>query len=1217
VNAPRKLILGIGAGVVLVVLLLLSVLVIAPKLIAVEAVQDKIRNALSDRLGVGLAFERLAVAFFPVPRFDVDQTTFKLPAGSEGTVAEMTVYPEILPLLLGELKLKELRIQRPALAVTLAGSREPEPLRARLSAMGARLQEFAATFEALPAITDGRIDAGHLELHDGKGRLFALRNVQASLKSVSGKAQFEASAVSDLAESLSLVGWIDSKQQRSRVQIRVAHAQLRGIDAFFAPNAPVRIKEGVAELGIELVRDGPGQLSADIEVDAPRVELAHENEIVGIKGGILEGSVAVDSTSVTVSVSELAAEQPKLRVSSGLISTLGGGRMRLALQGMDIDVRAVREAARALAKHSQLSRGLFDVLKTGVFPSITLHTEGFSLGDLGNLDNVSVQGQLRDAELTIPEVPLEVVDTSVDFSLSDRALEGQNLQARLGKSSLRKGHLTLNLLGADKPFQLQAAFRADLSELPPLLMHSRQAPALQKGLAQLEPLNGQASGTLVLSKDSSTAKVEVEASNLELSAEAPGMPSPLRITGGSVRYDNKRFNFTQLTGSLGSSPFSALTGVLQLHEEPDLEILSAKGRLYLAEIVPWLSSRHWMPEALKYYAGEGGTITVSSVHLKGPVDRPQAAHFSVSGQVEDLVLEHLPEHPGPLTIRSANFQATPETLRYRDGRLRLQDAELTLSAIHQHYLEGLDKDVTLAVEGDFGPQAIQWASKVLGVPPWLKPRPLTLSSSTMTYRKNSVETFSAALHLDNGVEISTALNRTPGELIIKKLSIRDKRSRATIGLYWKPKKIDVSFSGKLYRQTLDRLLVENRLLDGWIDGDLQASIATPSLANSRVNGTLRGRGLLGRWDARLPFRINAFVLSGNTHRLFVDWVDLTLAEMPLTVSGNIDLASQARPQLEMSVRADRLNLDHLVQALRARADTTGAPADKTFARLPVQGQVRLQTERFVFNDLTWAPVRANIRIGQDTIEVTVRDAVLCGIATPGTLRLSSDSVRFDLKLRAEDQALESALSCVAGERLKADGTYRLRGQIQGRGNAQNLLNNASGNLELTAKDGRIYHDIVLLKVLKFLNASELFTGRAKLEDVRTKGLRYRSAKVTATLREGTVRYEQGLLDANPMVVVAAGEHNLLNKNLRLDLLVAPLVPLDRLLEDIPVVGGILGTLDAVPLTVTGQYDDLVVRPLTPSAVGYQLQELLRNTVRVPIRLIGHREARRTKSNAVP
>jgi len=107
------------------------------------------------------------------------------------------------------------------------------------------------------------------------------------------------------------------------------------------------------------------------------------------------------------------------------------------------------------------------------------------------------------------------------------------------------------------------------------------------------------------------------------------------------------------------------------------------------------------------------------------------------------------------------------------------------------------------------------------------------------------------------------------------------------------------------------------------------------------------------------------------------------------------------------------------------------------------------------------------------------------------------------------------------------------------------------------------------------------------------------------------------LHGRPMTVTAAGEHDLENGRFDLTLLVAPLVTLDRIFEHIPLIGGILDTLDTIPLSVKGTLDKIHVYPLAPSAVGYELEEMMKKTVERPIKLIhgGQRTgARRQKTD---
>ena len=88
-----------------------------------------------------------------------------------------------------------------------------------------------------------------------------------------------------------------------------------------------------------------------------------------------------------------------------------------------------------------------------------------------------------------------------------------------------------------------------------------------------------------------------------------------------------------------------------------------------------------------------------------------------------------------------------------------------------------------------------------------------------------------------------------------------------------------------------------------------------------------------------------------------------------------------------------------------------------------------------------------------------------------------------------------------------------------------------------------------------------------------------------------------------MVVTAAGEHNLQNGRFDLNLLVAPLVTLDRIFEHIPIIGGILEVLDTIPLSAKGTMENIHIEPLAPSAIGYELEEIMKKTVERPINYV--------------
>jgi hypothetical protein len=118
-----------------------------------------------------------------------------------------------------------------------------------------------------------------------------------------------------------------------------------------------------------------------------------------------------------------------------------------------------------------------------------------------------------------------------------------------------------------------------------------------------------------------------------------------------------------------------------------------------------------------------------------------------------------------------------------------------------------------------------------------------------------------------------------------------------------------------------------------------------------------------------------------------------------------------------------------------------------------------------------------------------------------------------------------------------------------------------------------------------------------------KGFGYHSLRVKAELANSKILLKEAILNGVPMAITAAGEHNLQNGRFNLNLLVAPLVTLDRIFKHIPLIGGSLGTLNTIPLSVKGTVDNVNIYPLAPSAVGYGLVKMMENTVEAPIKLI--------------
>jgi hypothetical protein len=352
-----------------------------------------------------------------------------------------------------------------------------------------------------------------------------------------------------------------------------------------------------------------------------------------------------------------------------------------------------------------------------------------------------------------------------------------------------------------------------------------------------------------------------------------------------------------------------------------------------------------------------------------------------------------------------------------------------------------------------------------------------------------------------------------------------------------------------------------------------------------------------------PLHFTAARMSYDERRTAIKSAHLAWNKMRLKMSGNIEPRSNNRMRLDMDISTTALDLAPLMQALnKSGAHKRGAKKSK-HQSIPLEGSIRFKAERLNIGKFSWKPLHADISLKGKTADIRLKKAVICGISTPGTFKVSPPNIEFDLEAAATNHELSHSGQCLVNRDFKADGRYNLKARFQGSGRAEELLKKATGEMQVTATDGHIYRDAILISVLKILNTLEVLAGKVNFEDMGKKGFGFHAFRMKAKLHNGKLRYEEVVLRGHPMIITAAGEQDLKNGRIDLTMLVAPLVTLHRVFEHIPLIGGILDTLDTIPLSIKGSSGAVHAIPLAPSAIGYELQELMKKSVNRPIKLI--------------
>ncbi|MFZ1198829.1 MAG: AsmA-like C-terminal region-containing protein [Desulfobacterales bacterium] len=1216
----QKIVAGVAVFSLAVLVLLSAAIIILPRLIDSETLKAKIRNEFYRRTGGTIDFNRVDLSFSPRPRLEFNQAAVVLPQSLSWSAETVILVPEILPLLYGKIGIREIQIRQTDADLPLRTILGSEKLPHESMPPFELVQRAIAGITALPEVPlpvlTVSVASGRLRLTDGNRTVFELHDIDVTWASSGRIANIQARGASAAAESVFISGWLDDRNSSGAAHIQLSGLRPQVLGDVFFPDSLLKIQSAPAGLSLDVNLNGTGRIQADFDISLPELTLSGTDDIVAIRGGKIKSRIELGPNSAAISLAELVLDHPRMTVSGRLVSALDDEPVRLELEGRDIDVKETRRAALDIAGENEVIRGIFDVLKGGTVPLVTVTTRGKALSELGDMDALVIRGQMRDGDITIPGVQLNLSEVAGEAVISHGILEGDNLRARLGGSSGKNGTLKLGLVGDEVPFHLEVDVRAELSQLPPILERLVGDKDFRRELAKLEDLKGTANGKLVLGEDLNNVNVTVAASGINLTARYRGIPHPVAISDGNFSYTAAGIGIGQLRGALGKSTFSDLSGALKWRKKSELEISSARCNLYLAEMVSWLASFDALREWLPYFGGGKGSIAISALKLKGPLQVPRAWQFNVAGEVRDLVLENLPELPGKLKIAFAKFKADPKTFAYTNTQFDMKDASLELSGTHRGYLKEFNRDVSLTLEGRLGPEFTGWLAHVLGAPTWLKFKPQTLLRSKLRFAMGDPNSFSASISTQEGLEISTDILVGGEELIIDKLLVQDPVSRADLGLRVKGDAVDFAFDGKIYQQTFNRLFRAETVLAGSIDGKMRSQWDLRNLSRSKMEGELRGSNIFAPYDPATPLKINSFAIHGDASRIRIDTADLNWSEMRLTLSGTIQPESVNRLSLDMSIAADAVDLDHLIQMLKSGTEKKEPRADHHSPFPALTGNIRFETDRLIFSGLTWRPLHADVSLQSEKIDITLKEALLCGISTPGTISLRPGNMRFDISTLAQNQELNPALNCFAaarstadkrvilvGKDFKADGVYSLKGSFRGNGKAQDLLKTATGEVVYSAADGHIYQDFLLLNVLKYLNTTELLLGQTDLKKMEKAGFGYRTMNIEARLQKGKMSYDRIILDGASLALTAVGKLDFLTGKLDFNVLVTPQVTLNSIFDKIPLIGGILQTFNTIPLGLKGTLDDIRIVPLAPSAVAHELVSLMKKTARGPIKLI--------------
>jgi len=1182
--APKRLRNWVLGSLLALLGLSLAGLLLAAHLIGDPSVKGKIQQALSDRASVRIDYQEIGLSYFPTPAITLQQVSLVSPEFGEGRIGELDISPALFPLLLGELRLAKISLERPELDLMLPATQREETAKAT-DPLQALEQALGEAFAQLALVTPNFV------LHIRDGRLSIERDRQKLLDAKDAHLLLEVSVEDARSAQVTLHGEVSEMQlYRHGENVLFSQAELKSSILFSADKtnivleqlslgspqlalhgnltldhttAETRLALNGEKIDVAATRHAAMTLAKDVESveeifaylrsgNVPEITFSSVGKDIAALGALknmrIEGTLQSGAISIPPINLDLTDVSGEVIIADGILAGYGLSTQLEGSSGRDgtlkislLEEQDLFQLELLLAADlAQTKRILERIVKNPVFNE--------ELNQISRMDGKGV-GFLTLGD-TLADVRAQVDISELNFSADYQRLP-YPLNITRGKMTFAEDLITLRdwdgTIGASRfsglscQFDLEEGLRLDASTSSALLSLDELYPWLASfdTLADRFSSIGQLQGAIAIS--SLTFKGDVaqpeqwqyaltgRATDLTLVADDSWLPFPLTGASADLSAKDQTLSLSNGRGTIGRSAFSGLAGQVDFTKGPGLEVTSGAATLVLEELYPWLITAEILPERLAEIEQAGGALELTSIQVKGDVQNQTPWQYEITGTLDKIQFK-TPLLPDLVGLETGAFAIATQRLTFENMDAHSLDAALTISGSVDRSEQGLSA-LELNVSGTLGARAVAWLAERLEIPPHYEIHtPVALDAVRIGWHPDHDTSFAGALVINDGPQLTIDFAHQPDRFDLHQLVIQDPYSDVRLALAYGEDLFTLDYSGVLQQDTLDALFVEQTFGLGRLEGEISVNATQPEQAKAAAKGQLRGSDLL------LPLP------SGTL---------LAIGKLTLNADGPL---------------------------------------------------VKVDMETLTWHERTWNVIQATVGFEQDKTVITMNKALLCNIDSPGVITIEDDRYSFDVTLAGSQVDLATSYACLTNGRVKMTGTLDISGQLSGQGTADELLRNMRGPLLLTFANGIIEQNKMLALTLEVLNVTEIVKGR--LPNLGTTGFPYSSAIMKGEFKEGKLQYEELFLDGETLDVLGYGSIDLEQRTYDIELLAAPFKTANTVVRNIPGVNYLLaGTLVTIPVRVRGPLDDPQVQVMSAGSVGTSLLRLAERVIKSPLKLI--------------
>ncbi|GEM_PF-5436329 len=347
----------------------------------------------------------------------------------------------------------------------------------------------------------------------------------------------------------------------------------------------------------------------------------------------------------------------------------------LKFTGQDVNIEQAKTAYFDLFNKEKISESIFDIVRGGNAPQISVLFQKTKLKKLLRPGNMILKGQVAEGHIKIPNTGLIPSDVQGTALIKNGILYIKVKNGRIRNAVINNSTLEIDLMhNTGYPFHGSFDIDSPLMDVQNILIDLFDGSLLARELKGVRDVTGRVKGTLKLNlKSHGRLDVIVTTENIKGAGVYRRLPGKIRINRGKFKYKNNIVAITDFAGKIGKSHYDGLTGSYNMNNSNLINIRKGRALIDSREFFKWLFCFKPVSDVVNNLKVEQGTIKVTSASVEGNVLTPYRLKFHVKGSLKDNRIKLMNSGGSSNLIKTCEFVLSDQKLLFNKINAEVDD----------------------------------------------------------------------------------------------------------------------------------------------------------------------------------------------------------------------------------------------------------------------------------------------------------------------------------------------------------------------------------------------------------------------------------------------------------------------------------------------------------------------------------------------------------------